>query len=400
MLKISRVNGYRVVTYNMPGVETVSIGAWVNVGSRHEEENISGISHFIEHMVFKGTKTRTALNIANTIENVGGYLNAYTNREVTSFYAKVTKKHIKIAFDIISDMLLNPTFDEQELERERGVVLQEIAQTYDNPSDIIFDYYQQCAFKSQQFGSPVLGNYNTVKAISRNDMINYMKKYYEDPDRIVFSAAGNIEHTDFESLVEKSFKKIDKLPDTRNNEKGIYTGGEFQEDRGLEQAHLIIGFEGVKYTSDNYYDLMVYSNILGGGMSSKLFQEIREKKGLVYAIYSFPHFFKDAGTMAIYAGTWHNSCDELTRVVLHEMNNFTISDEELSRAKNQLISSTLMDLENTSSMSDNIACDTIQSGTPTSTDETVSKIESVTKNNVMEIAEKLIKSKITKVLIK
>lgn len=399
MLKTSVVHGFRVVSYEMPNVETVSLGIWSSIGSRHETPTQPGISHFLEHMVFKGTKGRSSVEIAKSIENVGGYLNAYTTREMTAYYAKVIKKDVALAFDILSDMLLNPAFATDELEKERNVIIQEIAQTYDNPSDVIFDYYQKSCFPDQQLGSPVLGSVESVSSISSDDLFRHISRYYASPNNLVFSAAGNIKHANLEALVSKYFSSVQRPEDDIAVTMAEYVGGSFEEKRGLEQAHLIVGFEGEPCSSPHYYSMLAYSNILGGGMSSKLFQHIREDNGLAYSIYSFPSFYRDSGTLGIYAGTKRETRDRVPDMIFAEMCAFTVSEEELQKAKNQLSASVLMELESTSSLADSMACDIIRRGTPRETAKVLAEIDQITTDSVMHIAKKIITSKMTKVLI-
>lgn len=400
MLTTSTVCGFRVCSYKIPHVETISLGIWARVGSRHEYKNQAGVSHFVEHMVFKGTQNRSTVEIAKAIENVGGYMNAYTTRELTAYYAKVIKKDVDLAFDIISDMLINPRFDKEELEKERKVILQEIAQTYDNPSDVIFDYYQSQCFSGQQLGSPVLGSNETVQGITSQDLFDHIARYYSNKDNIIFSAAGNIDHKTLEDLVRERFSNIENNSTSKKNtEVASYIGGDFTEKRGLEQAHVVLGFAGEKSTSPDYYNIMAYSNILGGGMSSKLFQHIREKNGLAYSIYSFPSFYNDCGTVGVYAGTTHEAKDWIVDLILDEMKQFQISDEELDKAKNQMSASILMSLESTSSMADSMACDIIRHGHVRTTEESIEAINKITKDSVMSIAKKVLDSKMTHVVI-
>lgn len=400
MLTTSNVNGFQVVSYNMPHVETVSLGIWANVGSRHEVAEHAGISHFVEHMVFKGTKTRSALDIAKSIEKVGGYMNAYTTREMTGYYAKVIKADMWLAFEIIADMLLNPAFDVNELEKERNVILQEIAQSYDNPSDIVFDYFQDACFKKQQLGSPVLGSADTVKSTSSKDLFDHISKYYSEKNNLVFSAAGNIDHKVFEDMVSKYFSSIHFNSEAKKNtSKAYYVGDYFEEKRGLEQAHIVLGFKGEKCGNDDYYNMLAYSNILGSGMSSKLFQQIREKNGLAYSIYSFPLFYEDCGVLGIYAGTTHEVREKIVDMIVGEMHEFTVSDEELLKAKNQLSAAVLMELESTSSMADSLASDVIRHGHVRTTEETLSKINAINKEGVISIAKRILDSKMSHVLL-
>jgi predicted Zn-dependent peptidase len=294
-------NGLRIVTDRIDTVATVSLGLWVDVGTRHEPAAINGVAHFLEHMAFKGTKRRSALAIAEEIEAVGGHLNAYTSRESTAYYAKVLKEDVGLALDILADILQHSTFEPSELERERTVILQEIGQANDTPDDIIFDYFQERAFPGQAMGRPVLGSPEIIKKLARKSVVSYLKNHYS-ASRMVVSAAGNLDHDKFVALAETL---LSDLPAERavGTEPARYVGGEHRQDRDLEQLHLVLGFPGLKLDDPDYYAAAVLSTAFGGGMSSRLFQEVREKRGLVYAISSFAHSYRDGGLFGIYAGT-------------------------------------------------------------------------------------------------
>ena len=288
--------GLTVVTDEMANVETVSLGAWIGVGTRHEPAEINGVAHLLEHMAFKGTERRSAYDIAQEIEAVGGHLNAYTSRENTAFYAKVLSDDAPLAVDIVSDILLNPVFDKDELKRERDVVLQEIGQANDTPDDVIFDRFQETAYPGQAIGRPVLGTAEIVSGIGRATLRDYMTRHY-GTGSMVLAAAGKIPHGKFLDLVREAFEG---LPSERGSdvEAAAYKGGEYREQRDLEQAHLLLGFDGVSYHDPMYYTASVFSTLFGGGMSSRLFQEVREKRGLVYSVYSFASAYRDGACSA------------------------------------------------------------------------------------------------------
>ena len=294
-------NGLRIVSDSMDNVETVSTGIWVDVGTRYETPEINGVSHFLEHMAFKGTERRTAREIVEEIEDVGGNLNAYTSRETTVYHAKVLKEDMPLAVDIIGDIAQNPTFDVDELERERGVILQEINQSNDTPDDVVFDYFQETAYPEQAVGRPVLGSTELVRDMSRETLMNYMQTNYTG-SRMVLSAAGRLDHDTFVKLAEDAFGGLNK-GNGADLETASYAGGDFRKERDLEQAHLLLGFDGISYNDDDFYTASVLSTLLGGGMSSRLFQEIREKHGLVYSIYSFLSCYSDGGLFGVYAGS-------------------------------------------------------------------------------------------------
>lgn len=382
-------NGLRVATNSFSGVETAALGVWVGVGARNEPENINGISHVLEHMAFKGTEKRNAKDIAEAVENVGGHLNAYTSRENTAYYARVLKQDVPLALDIIGDILTNSTFDESELSREKGVIVQEIGQSLDTPDDIIFDYFQETAFKEQSLGRPILGSVAHVESFTPHQLNNYLKTNYKT-QRMVLSASGNVDHDEVVDLANKHFASFEK-ESSLYKEKAAYSGGDFRQDRDLEQAHIILGFEGVANTSDDFQKAIVLSTLLGGGMSSRLFQEVREKRGLVYSIYSYNASYSDTGLFAIYAGTSPEKVDELVPVVLTELENVSKNIElsELNRAKAQLKAGTLMGLESTSSKCEQLAQHMLVFGRPISFQEIIEKIDAVNIDDLQFFAKKL-----------
>jgi predicted Zn-dependent peptidase len=348
-------NGMRVITERMDAVESISLGVWVHVGTRHERETVNGISHMLEHMAFKGTERRSARAIAEEIEAVGGHLNAYTSREFTAYYASVLSGDEALAIDIIADILQHSVFDEGELDRERTVILQEIGQANDTPDDIVFDYFQSTAFPGQPVGRPVLGTADRVKKISRKQLAGYMKEHYSG-GRMVFAAAGKLDHDRVVRLVEAAFAAL-PAGGKAAPEAARYAGGDFREDRDLEQVHLVLGFEGVRYDDTANYALSVMSTLLGGGMSSRLFQEIREKRGLVYSVYSFNSAYTDTGILGVYAGTGAGEVAELVPVLCDELRKVCdkIDEDELKRARAQLRAGLLMSLESTSSRAEQLA---------------------------------------------
>jgi predicted Zn-dependent peptidase len=388
-------NGLRIVTDAMATVETVSVGAWVDVGARHEHPGINGISHMLEHMAFKGTKRRSARDIAVEIENVGGHVNAYTSREHTAYYAKMLKDDAPLALDIIADILQHSVMDSEELERERAVILQEIHQAHDTPDDIVFDHFQEAAFPDQAVGRPVLGTLDLVSSFSRDILMDYMQSNYTAPAMVV-AAAGNLDHEAFTALAAEAFSDLPALSE-HTTETAHYTGGDFREHRDLEQVHVLLGFQGISYDDPDFHAASVYSTLLGGGMSSRLFQEIREKRGLVYSVYSFMSSFSDGGLFGIYAGTGESEvaevlpviCDELTKSALD------INEEETARARAQLKSSIFMALESTSSRCEQAARQLMVYGRIIPTEETVSKVDAVDAEAVMRVARRVMDSPLT-----
>lgn len=382
-------NGLTVLTDRMDTVETVAVGVWVNAGTRDEHPDVNGVSHLLEHMAFKGTERRDAYAIAAEIEAVGGRLNAYTSREHTAYYAKVLKDNLPLAIDLLGDILQNPVMDEEELSREQAVIVQEIHQARDTPDDIVFDHFQETAFPDQAMGRPVLGRPDVVKAMDAATIRAYMDRHYS-AEKMIVAAAGNLDHDAFARLVEETFTALpDRQPGAR--EPGRYAGGDFREDRDLEQVHVVFGANGVAFDDDGFYAASVLSTILGGGMSSRLFQEIREKRGLAYAIYSFLSCYEDCGVFGVYAGTGAERTGGLLSLVLDEIEKVQdgVTDEELARARAQLKASILMSLESPSARCEQLAHQMMAFGRPISTDEIVRRIDAVDRAAVSETAKRL-----------
>ena len=392
-IQVTRLpSGLTVATDSMPGVATVSLGAWIGAGTRQETAPLNGIAHLLEHMVFKGTERRSAQDIAEEIEAVGGHLNAYTSRENTAFYAKVLSEDAPLALDIVADILQRSTFLEDELERERAVVLQEIGQAYDTPDDIVFDHFQETAYPDQALGRPVLGESDTVGALSRDALWDYLRGHY-GPQQMVVAAAGDVEHARFADMVAKAFTH-DGFGCNGTTDPAAYRGGDRREQRDLEQVHLLLGFDGVGYLDDDYYALSALSTLFGGGMSSRLFQEVREKRGLVYSIYSFHSAFMDGGLFGLYAGTGEKEVSELLPVVCDELMKLTlgVSEEELARAQAQLRASLLMSREKSSSRAEQLAQQLLIYGRPIPVEETLAKIAALTPADVQRVAARLLVS--------
>ena len=383
-------NGMRIISESTSTLETASVGVWVNAGSRHETKNNNGISHLLEHMAFKGTTTRTARDIAEEIENVGGHLNAYTSKEQTAYYAKVLRQDLPLATEILSDILENPTFSEDELAKEKEVVIQEMGQTRDTPDDIIFDQFQELAYPDQPIGRPILGTAENVRAFSPKSLSDYMENQYT-PDRMVVSAAGNLKHEDLVDLTANFFQKRNPPPD-QDLDQAEYVGGFVQEQRDLDQMHVVLGFDGLAYDDEDYYALQVFSVLFGGGMSSRLFQKIREEKGLAYSVYSFATSYADGGLFGIYAGTNEEATNELVETVCHELKEVTkhITNTETSRACAQLKSGLLMSLESTSSRCGQLARQVLLFGRPLSHEEIIKKIDAVDPPQLKRVIQKIL----------
>ncbi|MBF5096344.1 insulinase family protein [Azospirillum sp. INR13] len=382
-------NGLRVATDTMPDVQSVSLGCWVGVGTRNEAASVNGVAHLVEHMLFKGTRRRSAFRISEEIENVGGQLNAYTTREQTAYYAKVLHEDAPLALDILSDMIQHSTLDAEELVRERTVVLQEIGQSADTPDDIIFDHFQSTAYPGQAIGRPVLGSAEIVGALPREALVDYIAGHYGAPG-MVLSAAGRIEH---DRMVDLAFKAFGDLPGGAppKPEPASYTGGDFREDRDLEQMHLVLGFDGVGVHDPDFYAHSVLSTLLGGGMSSRLFQEVREKRGLVYSIYTFTGGYHDGGLFGVYAGTGEDEVAELIPVVCDEIAKVgaDVTEDEVARARAQLKAGTLMALESSMSRCEQLGQQILIYDRPVPVDEIVAKIDGVDRDAVVKAASRL-----------
>ncbi len=383
-------SGLRIASDPMASVETASVGVWINAGSRCEAAAVNGVTHFLEHMVFKGTRRRDARAIAEEIEQVGGHLNAHTSREYTAFYAKVLKDDLALAIDVIADMLQDATLDTVELDRERTVVIQEIMQSLDTPDDLIFDRFQETAFPAQALGRPVLGSPERIGALSRERLVGYMRDHYGAP-RMVVAAAGSVDHDQVVALARAAF---DHLPTSLDGggEQARYQGGSWREERDLEQVHLVLGFRSLGFQDPDFHALSVLSTLLGGGMSSRLFQEAREKRGLVYSIYSFPSTYTDTGVFGVYAGTGQAEAETLVPLICEELVKVTrdIGEAECARARAQLKAGILMSLESTSARCEQLARQLMVFGRPIPVAETIAKIDAVDPAAVCRVAARVL----------
>ncbi len=383
-------NGFRVVTEQMPGLESASLGIWVSAGGRHERKEQNGIAHFLEHMAFKGTKRRSALDIAEAIEDVGGYLNAYTSREVTAYYARVLKQDVPLAFDVISDIVLNPIFDPDELETERGVILQEIGQALDTPDDIVFDWLQEAAFPDQPMGRTILGPAERVRAFTREDLAGFVADHY-GPERLILSAAGAVDHDEIMRLAEATFGGLTPGAPAQPEPPRWHNGARCELRDGLEQVHFTLGIEAPSYRDDAFYAAQLFGSALGGGMSSRLFQELREKRGLCYSIHAQIGSYDDTGMMTIYAGTSDADIADLGRLTVEELVRAadTMTDRELERARNQMKAGLLMGLESPSARVERMArLVGIWDRVP-GVDETVARIDAVTLEDLRQIGARM-----------
>ncbi|PKQ07365.1 MAG: peptidase M16 [Alphaproteobacteria bacterium HGW-Alphaproteobacteria-12] len=383
-------NGLTVVTDSMPHLETTSAGVWVNTGARHETAHEHGVSHMLEHMAFKGTERRSALAIAEEIETVGGHLNAHTTHEATAYYARVLRGDLPLAVDILGDILQNSVFDRDELERERGVIISEIGQAHDTPDDIVFDDLLEAAYAGQPLGRSILGTVDTVSGFGRDELQGYMGARYLAPG-MVLAAAGGLEH---EQLVKLARERFGDLPRrvTNGADPAAFGGGERRTVRDLEQAHLALAFEGPTYADPDYYTAQVFSGVLGGGMSSRLFQEVREKRGLCYSVFAFSWSFADTGVFGIYAGTAPDHVAELVPVLSGELGRIgeDAREDEVARARAQIKAGLLMGLESSSSRAEQIARQYMIHGRVLPIAELVEKVDAVDAAAVRRYAARLL----------
>ena len=382
-------NGLRVVTEDMPGLQSASIGLWIDAGGRHERPEQNGIAHFLEHMAFKGTARRSALQIAEEIEDVGGYINAYTSREMTAYYARVLQADVPLALDIIADIVLNPAFAAEEIEVERGVILQEIGQSLDTPDDIIFDWLQEAAYPGQAMGRTILGPTERVSSFGRADLSGFVAEHY-GPGQMILSAAGAVDHAAILRQAEALFGAIPARP-ALEADPARFSGGERREIKGLEQVHMALAFESPGYREDDIYTAQIYSTALGGGMSSRLFQEVREKRGLCYTIFAQTGAYADTGMTTIYAGTSADDIAELAEVTAAELARAgrDITEAEVARARAQMKAGLLMGLESPSSRAERLArLISIWNRVP-KLEETVARVDGVTRDDVARFARSM-----------
>jgi len=385
-------NGLRIVTERMPGLQSSSAGIWVMAGGRHERPEQNGIAHFLEHMAFKGTKRRTALQIAEEIEDVGGYINAYTSREMTAYYARVLQADVSLALDVIGDIVLNPAFDKKEIEVERHVILQEIGQALDTPDDIVFDWLQEVSYPDQAFGRPILGPEERVSQFTAQDLRAFVKQNY-GPAQMILAAAGAVDHDAIVKQAEMIFGGLTARAQ-HAFEPARFNGTERREIKALEQVHFAMAFDAPGYRHPDVYTAQVYAMTMGGGMSSRLFQKIREEKGLCYSIFAQSGAYEDAGQITLYAGTSAQELGQLTDLTVDELKRAAddMSEPEVARARAQIKAGMLMGLESPSSRAERIARLLAIYGRVPDVDEAVARIDAVTTTDVRRYAGELTSS--------
>ncbi len=385
-------NGLRVATDPMSDLETAALGVWVDTGARNEDLAVNGVSHMLEHMAFKGTKRRSALQIAEEIEAVGGQLNAYTSREQTAYFARMLKGDLPLALDILADILQHSVFDNDELARERAVVIQEIGQTNDTPDDLVFDLFQHAAYPDQPLGRSILGTAERVDGFDRETLISYMADHYGGPN-MVLAAAGSVDHDDIVGLAGQAFAGLPAGGIT-GPAAARYVGGESLLQKPLEQVHYLMGFDGLPFNDDDFYAAQVLATVLGGGMSSRLFQEVREKRGLAYSVFAFSASYVDGGVFGLYAATGANDLTELVPVLCDEVLRAgrDVNDAETARARAQHKASIMMGLEAAGARTEHLGRQMLIYGRSITPQELVEKIDAVDAAAVRRVAEHLVKS--------
>ena len=390
-VEVSRLsNGLTVATETLPHIESVALGVWVKSGARNERDNEHGLAHLLEHMAFKGTGGRSAWKIASEIEDVGGEINAATSVETTSFYARVLKDDVPLAIDILADILTDSKFDPHELEREQHVILQEIGAAHDTPDDIVFDRFTETAFLNQTLGRSILGTPETVQSFTSAQIHSFIQRQY-GADRMVVVAAGGVTHDEFVREVEKKLGSFRPHADSEEPSSATYVGGDYRETRDLMDAQIVLGFEGRAYHVRDFYASQVLSMILGGGMSSRLFQEVREKRGLCYSVYAFHWGFSDTGVFGVHAATGKGDIAKLVPVIIDELRRAgeDISQEELNRARAQYRAGLMMSHESAASRASQIARQMLLFGRPIGTEELVDRLSKLTVERLTDLSSRL-----------
>jgi predicted Zn-dependent peptidase len=391
--KLNLNNGVRIVSEKIPYVRSVSFGIWVGTGSRNETSTNNGISHFIEHMLFKGTNRRNAKEIAESIDNIGGQLNAFTGKECTCYYVKTLDEHIDIAVDVLADMLFNSRLQEKDIALERKVIQEEINMYEDSPEEIVHDLMSSTVWGGNSLGYPILGSPKSLNGISREMMQDYMGTNYI-PSNCVISVAGNFDDEKLIDLVSKHFKNWNTgTKHLKEHEQAIFISDSKVREKDTEQVHMCLGFKGIEHGNDEIYSLLAINNIFGGGMSSRLFQKIREEQGLVYSIYSFPSSYKNAGVFTVYAGMNPEELQEVARLVIEEiriLKNKGLTRDELNKSKEQLKGNFILGLESTSSRMNSIGKSELLTGYINTPDEVLDKIEKISMESVHDVIQKVL----------
>jgi len=389
--KDTLANGIRVVSETLPKSRSVSIGVWVKVGSRHEPQELGGVSHFIEHMFFKGTARRSAKDIAIEMDSLGGEMNAFTSQETTTFYAKVVDEHLPIVIDILADILLGSRFDPADMEKERKVILEEIKGVEDTPDDYIHELFNSTVWQDNSLGRPILGIPETIKTLSHQSIISYIERFYL-PKEIVISVAGNFEHSRLIELLNASFGTLSRTGVPKKDVTPEFTRATVVKKKQLEQVQICLGCKGLKYAHEDRFVLMALNTVLGNSMSSRLFQEIREQNALAYSIYSYVTSYRDTGLLTVYAGTDPTNALEVVRLVTRELKKIKdegITQAEGLRVKNQIKGSLVLSLESSNSHMSRLARQEMYFGKYHSMDDIIKSVEKVTLDQVQQLAQQL-----------
>lgn len=393
--KTTLPNGIKVITESIPYVRSVSLGLWLDVGSRDEPGSSLGISHFIEHMVFKGTRTRTPSEIASHLESVGGVLNAFTGREQTCFYAKFLDEHLRKGVEILFDLVNNPLFTPTDIEKEKKVILEEIRDIEDSPGELVHDLFAEAIFHQHPLGRPILGQRKTVMALNRPRILRFVQKHYL-PGKIIIAASGNLEHDSLLEIVSEFVVDRTAPISPNGRRKPGFNPVRWVFRRNTNQTHICIGLPAREFTDKSRSAMILLNSVLGGGMSSRLFQHLREELGLVYTVYSFLDFFADNGIFGIYLGTDKKNAGRALAAIKHELDRITsekLSDSELSAAKEQLKGNLMLGLENTSNRMNRLAKHELLAGRNISLDETMSSIDIVSRDDLIEIARDIFRER-------
>ncbi|NIR47541.1 insulinase family protein [candidate division KSB1 bacterium] len=389
--KTTLENGIRVVTERIPYVRSVSIGTWLTVGSSYETDQTNGLSHFIEHMMFKGTRTRKAFEIAQSLESVGGHLNAFTGKEITCYYAHLLDEHLAIAIKILADILSNSIFDKQEMEKEKQVIIEELNALEETPEELIHDLFMSDLFPNHPLGYSIIGKRQNILNFKRQDIFQFLADHYST-ERMVIAAAGNVDHRELVQLVETQFRRFHHSNTLKQIEPCDLRHGRNVIENGAIQAHICLGTQSYSYRNPKKFALLALNTLLGAGMSSRLFQNVREKYGLAYSVYSFIDFMYDTGLFGVYIGTDRQKIEDSIGLIQDELEGLTqepVSDEELQRTKSQLKGSLMLGLESTASRMNRLARMEIYLNDYFTLDDTLEEIDNVTPNDVLEVANEL-----------
>lgn len=393
-------NGLRIVTERIPSVRSVALGIWVGTGSKYENEVNNGISHFLEHMFFKGTATRSAKEIAETFDEIGGNVNAFTSKEYTCYYARVLDQHAPIALDVLSDMYFHSVFDAEELEKEKNVVIEEISMYEDTPDDLVHDLIARASYDNHPLGFTILGTEDVLRSLKRDDLQAYVDQRYL-PTNTVITVAGNFDDSLIEDIKRRfsAFQRSATLPVLTTPD---FAANVISQQKKTEQAHLCISLPGFQVGHDEVYSLILLNNVLGGSMSSRLFQEIREERGLAYSVYSYHSSYKEAGTFTVYTGTAQEHVGQVFDIVTHVLRDVAdhgITEKELKKGKEQLKGSLMLSLESTNSRMSRLGKNELLLERHLSLDEILAKIDRVSHESVLSVAQQLFRSKLALAMV-